>query len=106
MPPHFVLDAGEYPDRLSGIEPKVPIAPNRYHAVMTDPISATDSPDVAMDEPLTHDEDAELRRLNYMAETGQLSARLWERFVWLRLRDRRQHIREPREFQQDQSEVR
>lgn len=51
-----------------------------------------------LDGRLTFEEDSDLRRLNYLADKGQLSERSWERFVWLRLRDRRQQIRAPREF--------
>jgi hypothetical protein len=56
-----------------------------------------DLPD-AVCERVTVEEDSELRRLNYMAKMGQLSEHSRERMLELRLRDRRQDVREPREF--------
>ena len=52
----------------------------------------------AAGERLTHEEDSELRRLNYLAKIGELSQRTTERLLELRIRDRRMVIREPREF--------
>lgn len=46
---------------------------------------------------LSPDEDDELRRLNFLATVGQLSDSRQERLVELRLRDRRDDVREPRE---------
>ena len=46
----------------------------------------------------TREEDDELRRLNFFQQVGALSQRRRERFVELRLRDRRKQIRSPREF--------
>jgi hypothetical protein len=51
-----------------------------------------------IEDRLTHEEDDELRRLNYLAKIGPLSERNRNRFIELRLRDRRHEIREPREF--------
>lgn len=47
---------------------------------------------------LTRDEDDELRRLHYFSQVGQLAGPKLERFLELRLRDRRKAIRPPREF--------
>jgi hypothetical protein len=55
-----------------------------------------------LDERLTFAEDSELRRLHYMSTVGFLSERSRERFIELRLRDRREKIREPREFGTDE----
>lgn len=50
-------------------------------------------------EPLTEEEDDELRRLNYLSRTGTLSQRSRARMNELRLRDRRETIRPPREHE-------
>jgi hypothetical protein len=55
----------------------------------------------SLDERLTRQEDDELRRLNYFSQIGNLSPLKKERFVQLRLRDRRIEIRPPREFGED-----
>lgn len=47
---------------------------------------------------LTRDEDDELRRLNYFSNFGALAGQRLERFLELRLRDRRRNVRTPREF--------
>jgi hypothetical protein len=65
---------------------------------MTNAEFETDAADTAPCGRLTHEEDSELRRLNYLAKLGQLSQRATERFLELRIRDRRTEIREPREF--------
>lgn len=46
---------------------------------------------------LTHEEDDELRRLNWLSQTGSLGGRKIERLLELRLQDRRKEIRVPRE---------
>jgi hypothetical protein len=56
-----------------------------------------------LDKRLTRNEDDELRRLNYFSQVGSLSPRKKERFVELRLRDRRTEIRPPREFGEDET---
>jgi len=48
---------------------------------------------------LTRDEDDELRRLGYLAKFGLLTGELEERVGELRLKDRRETIREPRSFE-------
>jgi hypothetical protein len=53
---------------------------------------------VYLSDPLTVEEDDELRRLNYLAEMGLLSEQSQERLIELRLRDRRRRVRGPREF--------
>ena len=55
---------------------------------------------------LTREEDDELRRLHWISQIGFLSQHKRERMVELRLRDRRQVIREPREFAEEKVEVR
>jgi len=55
---------------------------------------------------LTREEDDELRRLNWISQIGCLSQHKRERMVELRLRDRRQEIRPPREFAEEKVEVR
>jgi hypothetical protein len=54
-----------------------------------------------LDDLLSAGEDDELRRLHYLSKMGHLSERSRDRFIELRLRDRRQEIREPREFGTD-----
>lgn len=44
---------------------------------------------------LTPDEDAELRRLHFLARFGAVASRLAQRYSELRERDRRTSIREP-----------
>jgi hypothetical protein len=56
---------------------------------------------VDLSDPLTVDEDNELRRLSYLAEMGMLSQPSQERLIELRLRDRRRKVRAPREFGED-----
>ena len=56
-----------------------------------------------LDKRLTRNEDDELRRLNYFSQVGNLSPRKKERFVELRLRDRRTEIRPPREFGEEET---
>ena len=46
---------------------------------------------------LTPDEDAELRRLNFLNRFGMVTGRFKLRFQELRARDRRTSIREPEE---------
>lgn len=65
---------------------------------MTQNRRADDRSTPDLDEPLTSEEDDELRRLNYMGQHAQLSWRSMERLVELKLRDRRSTIRQPREF--------
>lgn len=55
---------------------------------------------------LTREEDDELRRLHWISQIGFLSQHKRERMVELRLRDRRQVVREPREFAEEKIEVR
>ncbi|HEX6393927.1 MAG TPA: hypothetical protein VFZ97_10825 [Acidimicrobiales bacterium] len=59
----------------------------------------------SLDERLTRQEDDELRRLNCFSQVGALAAKRQERFVELRLRDRRAEIRPPREFGEDETYV-
>lgn len=47
---------------------------------------------------LTPEEDDDLRRLHYLSTMAALSPRSQERLIQLRLDDRRQEIREPREL--------
>lgn len=54
-----------------------------------------------IEERLSPEEDDELRRLHYMGTQGMLSGRMRERLLVLRVRDRRDHIRLPREFGED-----
>lgn len=54
-----------------------------------------------IEQPLSPEEDDELRRLHYMGTQGMLSERMRERLLVLRVRDRRDHIRPPREFGED-----
>jgi hypothetical protein len=51
-----------------------------------------------LDEGLTAAEDEELRQLRDLEKVGLLSKVSWERFVLLRLRDRRRTIREHRDI--------
>jgi hypothetical protein len=55
---------------------------------------------------LTREEDDELRRLHWISQIGALSHHKRERMVELRLRDRRQEIRAPREFAEEKVEIR
>ena len=55
---------------------------------------------------LTREEDDELRRLHWISQIGCLSQHKRERMLELRLRDRRQEIRQPREFAEEKVEVR
>lgn len=54
---------------------------------------------LAIDDPLSREEDDELRRLNFMAQNGALSERSEARMMELRLRDRRRTVRPPRELE-------
>lgn len=54
-----------------------------------------------LDRFLTRAEDDELRRLNWISRIGALSVSKRERMLELRLRDRRQEIRPPRELAGD-----
>lgn len=54
---------------------------------------------------LSHDEDAELRRLNYLSEIGALAGVRAERLIELRLRDRRDEVRPPREFAEERADA-
>ena len=54
---------------------------------------------------LTREEDDELRRLNWISQIGSLSQHKRERIMELRLRDRRQGVRAPREFAEERVEV-
>lgn len=51
-----------------------------------------------LDRFLTRAEDDELRRLNWISRIGALSISKRERLLELRLRDRRQEVRPPREL--------
>ena len=51
----------------------------------------------SLGERLTPEEDEELRRLNFFEMVGELSNEKKERLIELRLRDRRQEIRAPRD---------
>jgi hypothetical protein len=55
-------------------------------------------PAESLGEGLTRDEDDELRRLHYFSQFGALAGQKLERFLELRLRDRRKAVRKPREF--------
>jgi len=48
-----------------------------------------------VDAPLTHEEDAELRRLCALAAFGKLGSAVAELYADLRARDRRAEVREP-----------
>ena len=50
---------------------------------------------------LTRQEDDELRRLHWISKIGSLSLHKRERMLELRMRDRRQEIRPPREFAEE-----
>jgi hypothetical protein len=52
----------------------------------------------SLEQRLTPEEDAELRRLHWFSKVGILSSAKRERMIELRLRDRRKQIRAPREF--------
>lgn len=52
--------------------------------------------DTSAEVGLTRVEDNELRRLNWLAQRGELTERMRERMIDLRLRDRRKTIRRPR----------
>lgn len=56
--------------------------------------------------PLTHAEDQELRRLNYLAEIGTLAGVKAERLIELRLRDRRYGVRPPGEYTEERFDPR
>ena len=58
--------------------------------------SVEDTPELT--QGLTCEEDDELRRLHYFQQFGPLAGEKAERFIELRLRDRRATIRQPREF--------
>lgn len=60
------------------------------------PTSVHDAPPLT--EGLTRDEDDELRRLHYFSQVGQLAGTKLDRFLELRVRDRRETVRPPREF--------
>lgn len=64
----------------------------------TENTAVSDIPELA--QGLTAEEDDELRRLHYFNQVGRLSGGKLERFLELRLRDRRATIRPPREFAQ------
>ena len=53
---------------------------------------------LGLSEGLTREEDDELRRLHYFRQVGDLSSYEVERFIELRLRDRRGEVRPPRGF--------
>ena len=57
---------------------------------------STGAEETCVDGGLTRVEDNELRRLNWMAQRGQLTEQMRERMIELRLRDRRKTIRRPR----------
>jgi hypothetical protein len=67
-------------------------------AYMTDSGHTTEEAKEAAGERLSREEDDELRRLYFMSQHGELSARSQERMLELRLRDRREEIRPPREL--------
>ncbi|HET6917408.1 MAG TPA: hypothetical protein VFH56_15050 [Acidimicrobiales bacterium] len=69
----------------------------------TDPAALEEAPELT--QGLTHDEDDELRRLNYIQQFGPLAAEKAERFIELRLRDRRERVRAPREFIEEERPV-
>ena len=55
---------------------------------------------------LNREEDEELRRLHFISQIGCLSQHKRERMLELRLRDRRQEVRPPREVAEEKIEVR
>lgn len=57
-----------------------------------------------LDGSLTHEEDDELRRLNWLSQYGSLSEIKLERLIELRLRDRRAAVGPPGEIP-DESEM-
>lgn len=69
-----------------------------------DPSPSEDGAQVARE--LSYDEDAELRRLNYLAEIGTLTGVKAERLIELRLRDRRNEVRAPRESAEERDGAR
>ena len=54
---------------------------------------------------LTQDEDNELRRLEWISQVGTVALHKQERLMELRVRDRRQQIRPPREIEQDEHQA-
>jgi hypothetical protein len=60
---------------------------------MTETELESDEDNTGPGERLTNEEDSELRRLNYLAKMGELSLPATERFLELRIRDRRTAIR-------------
>ena len=54
---------------------------------------------LSVQEALDAQEDDELRRLHYLSENGMLSERSMARLLELKVRDRRQQVRSPREFE-------
>jgi hypothetical protein len=65
---------------------------------MTKAEADSDLIDTGLDNAVSPQEDDELRRLHYLSKLGPLSRRSEQRIIELRLRDRREEIREPREF--------
>jgi len=54
---------------------------------------------------LTQDEDNELRRLEWISQVGTVALHKQERLMELRVRDRRQQIRPPRELEEDEHQA-
>ena len=69
----------------------------------TDPVALEEAPELT--QGLTRDEDDELRRLNYFQQFGPLAGEKAERYIELRLRDRRERVRAPREFIEEERPV-
>lgn len=69
-----------------------------------DPETATESG--LASRSLSYAEDEELRRLNYLAEISTLAEVKAERLIELRLRDRRDEVRAPREFAEENIDAR
>jgi len=65
--------------------------------------SLQDAPELK--QGLTREEDDELRRLNYFGSRGSLVGQKLERFLELRLRDRRGTVRPPREFIEEEQRL-
>lgn len=63
----------------------------------TEPDLSVDVTDVDVLPRLSYDEDAELRRLEFISQVGSLAEHKQARLLELRARDRRSQVRSPRE---------
>jgi hypothetical protein len=67
--------------------------------------AAPDEEALVLPQGLTREEDDELRRLHWFSQIGILASRRVERLIELRLRDRRNQVRPPREFAEEAVEA-